>query len=372
MTYTKKQLRDMWKRTPEEQINVTISKIIEAYRQTSGNIAISWSGGKDSTVMLYLSAQVWVSIYGDRPMVVIFCDTTNEHREIKQFIPIFLDWLKKETGVVIDYHRLRQPIGNDFVTVAREEGLPLISKQVSMTIRKLRKYLEKSCLTWSDVKRYHKYSDRRAVSELKDMGLCDTGVLALTGFATRYDCFTRSRFLPYRWAPIMDTDIPVSEICCQRLKKGIANTFLSGMGIHATMIGEMACDSQQRETSYLQTGCNNIMDGAGHSKPLGPMLEQTVLWYIESRQIPQSAYYGELCEIDGHRCFTRHQRGGCALCGFGIEHEPDRFAKLYDEDYAKCRIGFLPKTKGGLGYKEACEFLNNACGMHIEIPQIGG
>ena len=371
MKYTKAELQKMWSRSQEKQISVAISKIIEAFRDTDGNISISWSGGKDSTVVLYLASMAWVSIYRDRPMVVSFFNTSNEHREILQFIPWFLDWLAKETGVVIDFHHLKQPKGNDFVTVMREEGLPLVSKQTARKVRKIRKYLGNVALSWSDVEQYHKFNDRHAVSELKAAGLNDDAVLILTGYVSSGDVFARDYFLPYRWAPIVPSKIPISDICCDRIKKDIAASNMKELGIHAYMTGEMACDSRQREKAYLQTGCNSILDGVGLSKPLGPVQEQTILWYIDTRQIPQSTYYGDLCRVDGHRCFTRHQRGGCALCGFGIEHEPDRYAKLYEEDYPKCRIGFLPVEKGGLGFGEACKYLNEYCGTNTIIPEIG-
>lgn len=368
--FTKDDLTKMWERTPQVQLGVAIAKMLEAFAETDGNIAVCWSGGKDSTVLLLLVAQLWVERYGEKPLVVAFADTTNEFAEIYEFLPRFLDWLKEETGAIVDFKKIRPPLGTTFISVARDEGLPLISKTVSMCVRKLRKYLAKVNLTWMDVKPYCKHKNLECVQALKGMGLNDAAVLICTGYATKYGVFSRTYMLPKRWHPLMESDIQISEQCCDRLKKSSMNSALAEIGINTVFLGEMACDSRQREKAYLKTGCTNIVNGVGKSKPFGGMLEQTLLGLIKAKKVPQSSYYGELCESNGKFCFSKHSRGGCALCGFGIEHDPDRFMMLYHEDYAKCRIAFLPKSEGGLGYKEACEFLNEKCGMKIQIPQI--
>lgn len=46
--YTEAQVREMWKRTYEEQIGVAQAKAIEAIVRTDGEVVVSLSGGKDS------------------------------------------------------------------------------------------------------------------------------------------------------------------------------------------------------------------------------------------------------------------------------------------------------------------------------------
>ena len=46
--YTKQDLVEMWKRPLDTQYAVATAKILEAIRNTNGNIKISFSGGKDS------------------------------------------------------------------------------------------------------------------------------------------------------------------------------------------------------------------------------------------------------------------------------------------------------------------------------------
>ena len=78
--YTEAQVREMWKRTYEEQIGVAQAKAIEAIVRTDGEVVVSLSGGKDSAVMLYIVAQMWsITKYKDtKKLVVMFANTSNE------------------------------------------------------------------------------------------------------------------------------------------------------------------------------------------------------------------------------------------------------------------------------------------------------
>ena len=78
--YTEAQVREMWKRTYEEQIGVAQAKAIEAIVRTDGEVVVSLSGGKDSAVMLYIVAQMWsITKYKDtKKLVVMFANTSIE------------------------------------------------------------------------------------------------------------------------------------------------------------------------------------------------------------------------------------------------------------------------------------------------------
>lgn len=77
--YTEKEVRKMWERTKSEQIQTAQAKCLEAIVRTCGELAVSFSGGKDSAVLLYLMAEMWsISSYKDNPLRVFFSNTTNE------------------------------------------------------------------------------------------------------------------------------------------------------------------------------------------------------------------------------------------------------------------------------------------------------
>lgn len=85
-------------------------------------VYVSFSGGKDSTVLLDLVRQ-------DYPNVpAVFVDTGLEYPEIRQFIKIFdnVEWLKPKMT---------------FKQVIKKYGYPFISKEVSECVYGARKYL---------------------------------------------------------------------------------------------------------------------------------------------------------------------------------------------------------------------------------------
>ena len=70
---------------------------------------------------------------------------------------------------------------------------------------------------------------------------------------------------------------------------------------------------------------------------------------------------------DSLKC-TKAERTGCALCGFGIQYDPERYLRVAETDSAKIRWAFSPRAEGGGGYRELCAFANEYCGTKIIIP----
>ena len=83
MLITKDDLDIMQNWPLDKKIRVTQSKIIEWYNYYKGNVYVSFSGGKDSLVLLDLARRV----YPDIPAV--FIDTGLEFPEIKSFVSTF-------------------------------------------------------------------------------------------------------------------------------------------------------------------------------------------------------------------------------------------------------------------------------------------
>lgn len=121
----------------ELPLNIKVEKpkirIREWYEHWDGEVYISFSGGKDSTVLLHIVR----SLYPDVPAV--FIDTGLEYPEIREFVKTFDD-------VLIIRPKIK------FTEVIEKYGFPVVSKEVAKNIYYGRRSLKKGDLTM-----YNKY-----------------------------------------------------------------------------------------------------------------------------------------------------------------------------------------------------------------------
>ena len=103
----------------ELKIAKTKIRIKEWYERYCGNVYVSFSGGKDSTVLLYLVRE----LYPDVPAVYV--DTGLEYPEIKSFVNTF-------DNVIILKPKM------NFKQVVLKYGYPVISKEQSAFIHEYR------------------------------------------------------------------------------------------------------------------------------------------------------------------------------------------------------------------------------------------
>ena len=119
------ELQQMQQLPLEAKINMTLNRIIEwkEYWESKGeSVYVSWSGGKDSTVLKHIAQ----SFYPD--IKLVYVDTGLEYPEIKEFV-------KKEHNIEILHPE------KPFWQVVRDYGYPVISKEVSECVDNARKHL---------------------------------------------------------------------------------------------------------------------------------------------------------------------------------------------------------------------------------------
>lgn len=354
-----------------------ISKIIEAINWTKGDIVICFSGGKDSALILDMYCEILSNFFPElakQPIKVAWANTTNESKAMIGYVKWFVKHLEDKYGVIITLDEVKPSNNDNIVSVMKREGLPFVSKSVSSILRKVRKSMETNNVTYDDIKALHKPTIQ-CRDALREMGLNDTTVCALTGWSCKRNDFGTAFVLPLIWMPLLrikeetGLDINFSETCCYFLKKEP----LSRLNYPNIMLGEQAVESRNREYAWLKTGCNyKLPDNSIKSKPLGAVSLDAVLYALHYRKTPLSPDYGEVQYCNEKKCYkcSKAQRTGCTLCGFGIKYDPLRYVRLQETEPAKVAYAFKPFSQGGLGYLEVCEFLNEYCGTNISIPKL--
>lgn len=277
-------------------------------------IYVSFSGGKDSTVLLHLVRK----LYPDTPAV--FVDTGLEYPELREFVKSVenVTWVRPEMN---------------FKKVIQTYGYPIVSKEVALKIKETR----------SKPNGYASQSfDSNSKKVLK--------------YGKRYDLS--------KWRFLLDAPFKISNQCCDIMKKKPAKKYEKETGNHP-IIGTMACESQARKTAWKVHGCNAFDTKRPTSQPLSFWTEQDILEYIKRYNLSYASVYGEIVQDDkGKFQTTKCTRTGCVFCMYGchLEKEPNRFQRLRETHPKLWQYCMKPMSEGGLGLKEVLEFI----GVKIE------
>ncbi len=318
----------------EQKIEMTAERIEGWYDYFDGNVAVSFSGGKDSTVLLDIARNHWRG-HKDK---AVFVDTGLEFSEIRKFVKTF-------DNVEIIRPKMR------FDEVIKKYGYPIISKEVSKIIYYARKGGTSGIVSMQKLNNEHYYK----------------------GKLSQYNC--------PKYKPLLDVDFLISNRCCDVMKKQPIHDYSKKNGVYF-MTAEMACESRLRTEQWIINGCNGFDMKIPKSTPMIFWTEQDVLEYIYKKNLPIAKPYGEVIELecqytfDGEECkyaTTGCDRLGCVFCGFGAHLETDkkRFLHLRDiepKKYNYCMNGgeyvngIWQNNKQGLGMRHVYDELNKLYG----------
>lgn len=213
----------------EQKLILTRARIRDWYNAHNGEVYVSFSGGRDSCVLL----DIVRDMYADVPAV--FCDTGLEFPEIREHVQLIED---------VIWIRPRIP----FTEVLTRYGYPVVSKEVSEIVYDIR----------------HSQSAKLMAKRLAQ--------------------------LPKKWSFLLDAPFEISEQCCGALKKRPMISYEKQTG-RVVMLGTRVAESRLRMASYMRYGCNAFLPHRSRSMPLAVWNDADIARYIEERSLSISAIY---------------------------------------------------------------------------------
>lgn len=297
------------------KITMTKSRIRQWYNEFSGDVYVSFSGGKDSTVLLHLVRE----LYPEVPAVYV--DTGLEYPEIRDFVKTIdnVTWLRPEMN---------------FKEVILKYGYPIISKEQSAFIQEYR-------TTKSE--------------KLKKIRL-------------EGNKYGRGK-ISKKWRFLIDAPFLIGDKCCDIMKKNPAKKYEKETGLHP-YIGTMAEESAQRKSNWIKYGCNAFEKTRPTSQPLSFWTEQDILQYIRDYNIDYAKeVYGSIVEDENGLLHTTGcQRTGCEFCLYGAQCEKGkgRLERIKEMHPKRYEFIMRPVNENGLGYKEVVDYINSHSDANIK------
>lgn len=242
-----------------------IRNIIKSYGEDK--FYISFSGGKDSTVLHYIIDEA----LPENKIPRVYFNTGIEYNDVFKFVR---EMQKSDSRIEIVNSNVHIP------TMLQEKGYPFKSKEHA---HKLAIY-QRNGMT----KAIQRYIDELT----KDDNL------------SRFAC---PKVLKYQFSD--DFDLKISDKCCDELKKKTAHRYEKKSGRNISIIGLRMSEGGQRAN---QKGCvlfdsnNNLKK----FKPLNPVTDEFMDWYIKSRNI-------KLCRL--YYDPFNFKRTGCKGCPFALD-----------------------------------------------------
>ena len=209
------QLKELQELDLEHKLIITKGRILEWCEYWEWLIYVSFSGGKDSTVLLDLVCQVWAEsryIHGNSELQVVFVDTGLEYPEIRKFVDLFIPYLAKKYDIKINLAKLKPKM--TFKQVLVKYGYPVISKRQAQYIREIQNVTGKN----------------EATIKLRLTGIRSSG---------KYSGY--SKISKKKWSYLKDAPFKISEKCCSVMKKHPMDDYVKKTG-RLPFVGTMAAD----------------------------------------------------------------------------------------------------------------------------------
>lgn len=281
------------------KIRMTEYRIRQWYEAFDGNVYVSFSGGKDSTVLLDIARRLYPDIEA------VFVNTGLEYPSVRKFA------LSK--GNVTEL----KPQMN-FKDVVIKYGYPIIGKEVSQNLYEARRN-----------------PNSRAASKFDPN----------SAYCKKYTGYSLDKWRFLFYAPFL-----ISHKCCEAMKKKPAKKFEEETG-KFPIIAMLAWESNLRKRKWIKNGCNAFDQKRPQSNPMSFWTENDVLTYIHENHLEIAEAYGNIVvnqkeQIEGQMnlmdflgdysgckfCTTGCKRTGCIFCLFGITQDLFRIYNLQKQE----------------------------------------
>ena len=375
--FTKEDLKQFQAESLENKIQRTLAKVSEWYSYWNNEVYVSFSGGKDSTVLADICAK-WCYV-AKKPLYLVFVNTGLEYPEIQKHVKQYAEWLQNKYEIEVVLEILRPEMRFD--EVVKTYGYPIIGKKQSDAIDGARKNLKDK-----------KYTLRLRTlgiteQEAREMGL----ELPPREMLNRYEnAIDGSKYAIPKYKELLYVDFDISNKCCDVMKKAPMKQYQKRTN-RKPIIATMAQESMIREAAWYKNGCNAFDTKTPTSQPMSFWTEQDVLRYIKEKELPIASVYGAIqyaedpeqirieelgidCGGGEKLCTSGCSRTGCIFCAFGahIDKGKGRFESLketHPRQYAYCigggeydENGVWKPNKDGLGMAHVFDELNKIYG----------
>lgn len=247
----------------DSKVTKTKRMIQEAFDEFGKDrVYVSYSGGKDSTVLSHIAKQLYPNI------LHLFANTTNEYPETIHHVK----WEIKN-----NYSNIITVIPIDskgkvwtFKDVVEHYGYPMFSKRIANAIRTYR--------------------------NAKTIQTKQNSIDYINRNFKKYNKFK---------------EMNISDKCCDKLKKDPLKRKAKELGLECAIIGILASESRQRESEWINYGCNVFhIKRDNQCRPLSFWTDKDINEYIKKNNVSISSLY--------EKGYTRN---GCMYCGFGVHLE---------------------------------------------------
>lgn len=360
--FTKEDLKRFQAESLDDKFQRSLAKIGEWYMRWQNEVYVSFSGGKDSTVLADICA-FWCKCIG-ATLYLVFVNTGLEYPEIQKFVKEYAEYLRNKYDIEVVLDILRPKMRFD--EVIKTYGYPLISKDISQAIYDARTQA------------------RREGIDVRQTRLYNRGFNPESEYCKKYPSYCRARY-----DSLFDMQFGVSHKCCDVMKKKPAKQYEKTTG-RKPIMATMTSESRLRQTKWLQFGCNAFDAKRPNSAPMSFWTEQDVLLYIKQEKLPIASVYGDIeyeiepgqmriedygivCGSPEKLCTSGCKRTGCIFCAFGCHLEEtnnfQRLKKTHPRQYEYCigggeynEDGIWQPNKEGLGMGHVFDTLNKIYG----------